>query len=199
MPRTHLGMSHFYDILFPALWLAWMVYWWALSRQVKVNARRESAGSRRSYVVALLLAVVLLSVSDWPVPFLDARFMPAAERPLWNGIGAALVVLGLLFTVWAREHLGRNWSDIVTIKVDHELVTSGPYRLVRHPIYTGLLLAFLGSAIAGGEWRGLIAVALGFWAFWRKSRIEERLMREQFGTAYETYSQHVAGIIPYIF
>jgi protein-S-isoprenylcysteine O-methyltransferase Ste14 len=192
-------MARFYNILFSMLWVAWVAYWWALSRSVKVNARRESVYSRRSYVVALLIAVVLLSVPGLPLPLLNSRFLPAEPWPLWNGMGAVLVVVGLLFTVWAREHLGRNWSDVVTIKVDHELVTSGPYRVVRHPIYTGLLLAFVGSAIARGEWRGILAVALGFWAFRRKSRVEERLMREQFGAAYEEYSQHVAGIIPFVF
>jgi protein-S-isoprenylcysteine O-methyltransferase Ste14 len=192
-------MARFYNILFSMLWVAWVTYWWALSGSVKVNARRESVYSRRSYVVALLLAVVLLSVPGLPIPFLNRRFLPAESWPLWNAIGAVLVVMGLLFTLWAREHLGRNWSDVVTIKVDHELVTSGPYRVVRHPIYTGLLVAFLGTALARGEWRGLLAVALGFWAFSRKSRVEERLMREQFGTAYEEYSQHVAGIVPFVF
>jgi protein-S-isoprenylcysteine O-methyltransferase Ste14 len=192
-------MARFYNILFTMLWVAWVTYWWALSRSVKVNARRESVYSRRSYVAALLLAVVLLSVPNLPIPFLGMRFLPAAAWLLWNGIGAVLVVIGLLFTAWAREHLGRNWSDIVTIKVDHELVTSGPYRAVRHPIYTGLLVAFLGTAIARGEWRGLLAVALALWAFWRKSRVEERLMCEQFGAAYEEYSQRVAALIPFVF
>ena len=180
------------------LWVAWVTYWWALSRSVKVNARRESLASRRSYVAVLLLAVVLLSVPNLPIPFLGRRFLPAADWLLWNGIGAVLVVGGLLFTVWAREHLGRNWSDVVTIKVDHELVVSGPYRVVRHPIYTGLLVAVLGTAIARGEWRGLLAVALALWAFWRKLRVEERLMREQFGAAYEEYSQRVAALIPLV-
>jgi protein-S-isoprenylcysteine O-methyltransferase Ste14 len=194
-----MHMGRFYNILFTMLWVAWVTYWWALSRSVKVNVRRESVYSRRSYLVALLLAVVLLSVPDLPIAFLGRRFLPAATWALWNGIGAALVVAGLLFTVWAREHLGRNWSDVVTIKVDHELVTSGPYRAVRHPIYTGLLVAFLGQALARGEWRGLLAVALALWAFWRKSQVEERLMREQFGTAYEEYSQRVAALIPLVF
>ena len=192
-------MARFYNTLFTMLWVAWVTYWWALSRSVKVNARRESVYSRRSYVAALLLAVVLLSVPNLPIPFLGMRFLPAAAWLLWNGIGAVLVVIGLLFTVWAREHLGRNWSDVVTIKVDHELVTSGPYRVVRHPIYTGLLLAFLGTAIARGEWRGLLAVALALWAFWRKLRVEERLMREQFGAAYEEYGERVAALIPFVF
>jgi protein-S-isoprenylcysteine O-methyltransferase Ste14 len=192
-------MALFYNILFFALWLSWVAYWWALARGAKINARRESVRSRRTYAITILLAVLLLTLPVVPLPFFGTRFLPAATWPLWNGLGAALVLAGLLFTVWAREHLGTNWSDVVTIKVDHELVTSGPYQLVRHPIYTGLLVAFLGQAIARGEWRGLIAVALAWWAFWRKSRVEERLMREQFGTVYEAYSQHTAALIPFVF
>jgi protein-S-isoprenylcysteine O-methyltransferase Ste14 len=95
-------------------------------------------------------------------------------------------------------HLGRNWSGAVTIKDGHELVTSGPYALVRHPIYTGLLLAFLGSAVALGDWRGALAFALAAGALWRKLRLEERWMREQFGDAYQAYSQRVAALVPFV-
>jgi protein-S-isoprenylcysteine O-methyltransferase Ste14 len=192
-------MARLYNILFLGAWVAWIAYWWALSRSVKVNVRRESIGSRRSYVLALLVAVALLSFPDLPLPFVNARFLPTGSSAVWAAIGAVLVVSGLLFTVWAREHLGRNWSDVVTIKVDHELITSGPYRWVRHPIYTGLLLAFLGQAVAGGEWRGLVAVAIGLWSFRRKSRVEEGLMREQFGAAYDEYTRHVPALIPFVF
>ena len=87
----------------------------------------------------------------------------------WFWLGLALVVLGLAFSVAARVWLGGNWSSMVTLKQDHELIRSGPYRWVRHPIYTGLLLAILGSAIALGEWRGLIALALVTVAFCARS------------------------------
>jgi protein-S-isoprenylcysteine O-methyltransferase Ste14 len=96
------------------------------------------------------------------------------------------------------SHLGKNWSQAVTLKEDHELITTGPYALVRHPIYTGLLLGFIGCAVARGEWRGLLAVALVFVALWRKLRLEEKWMRAQFGASYETYSRHVAALVPYI-
>jgi protein-S-isoprenylcysteine O-methyltransferase Ste14 len=118
---------------------------------------------------------------------------------VFSGVGAALVAAGLLLTVWARVQLGRNWSDVVTIKKDHDLVTAGPYRTVRHPIYSGLLLAVIGVAIAIGEWRGAAAVAVITWAFCWKLRVEERFMREQFGRQYEDYSGRVSALIPFVY
>jgi len=103
--------------------------------------------------------------------------------------GFVLAAAGLLFSVWARLHLGSNWSRAVTIKQDHELITSWPYAFVRHPIYTGLLLMFLGSALAEGEWRGLVALALVFAALWRKLKLEERWLGEHFGAASYTVGQ----------
>jgi protein-S-isoprenylcysteine O-methyltransferase Ste14 len=95
-------------------------------------------------------------------------------------------------------HIGTNWSGTVTIKQGHELVTTGPYALVRHPIYTGLLLALAGSALARGEWRGALAVLIALLALWRKLRLEEHWMREQFGEAYRAYSRRVAALVPFI-
>ena len=122
--------------------------------------------------------------------------MPLAQWRVWGAIGAAVNLAGLLFTVWARIHLGRNWSGTVTLKQDHELITSGPYAWVRHPIYTGLLLGFVGLAIARGEWRSILAVVIIALAFWRKLRIEESWMLEQFGDAYRSYRRRVAALIP---
>jgi protein-S-isoprenylcysteine O-methyltransferase Ste14 len=191
-------MARFYNFLFACMWLAWVAYWWILSYRVKATARRESVHSRLSYIVPLALAGVLLFTPSFPIPVLRARFLPLAEWQVWGGVGAVFVVVGLLFTVWARVHLGRNWSGIITLKEDHELITSGPYRIVRHPIYTGLLLAFLGQAIAWGEWRGLVVMPIAVWAFWRKLRLEERWMLEQFGDKYRAYRQRVAALIPFL-
>jgi protein-S-isoprenylcysteine O-methyltransferase Ste14 len=103
----------------------------------------------------------------------------------------------MLFTVRARLHRGGNWSGIVTIKHDHELIANGPYAIVRHPIYTGLLIAFIGSAMALGEWRGVLAVLVAWWALWRKLRLEERWMAECFGQQYEAYCQRVPALVPF--
>ena len=128
-----------------------------------------------------------------------ARRTIFAQLSLVYGIGACIVVAGLAFTVWARIHLGRNWSGTVTLKYGHELVRSGPYRIVRHPIYTGLLVAFAGSAIARGEWRGIVAVFIAFAALWRKLRLEERWMVETFGNEYLEYRAGVAALILFVY
>jgi protein-S-isoprenylcysteine O-methyltransferase Ste14 len=189
-------MNAWQRVLFPALWLGWALCWWALSRNVKPTLRTESFGSRLLHILPLVLAGLLLWLPELPVRALDARFMPDAAWVFWAG--AVLALVGLGFTVWARLHLGRNWSGIVTVKQGHELVTSGPYAFVRHPIYSGLLLAFAGSALARGEWRGIVAVALVLASLWRKLRMEERWMREQFADAYVHYARRVAALVPHL-
>jgi protein-S-isoprenylcysteine O-methyltransferase Ste14 len=165
-----------------------------MAYRVKATTRRESLASRLTYGLPLGLAAILLAIPSLPLPVLGDRFLPLATWPF--RAGAALTVAGLLFTVWARVHLGANWSATVTIKESHELITGGPYALVRHPIYSGLLLAFAGSALACGEWRGAIAVAVAAGAFRYKLRIEERWMEAQFGEAYRNYRKRVAALVP---
>jgi len=187
-----------YNLVFAAMWLGWLACWGLFSLSVKTTARRESPLSRLSYIVPLGTAAILLAVPGLDIPLLGERFLPASAARACAATGVLITLTGLLFTVWARVHLGRNWSGTVTIKEGHELITSGPYRLVRHPIYTGLLLAFIGQAIAIGQWRGAIAVLLAMFSFWRKLKIEEQWMREHFGSAYDAYSQRVSALIPFI-
>lgn len=190
-------MNLLYDFLFPAMWFSYAAYWRAKSADVAGSVRTEPASSRMARLASMICAIALLWLPRTYVPFLDGRFLPSGLWCFWSG--AAVTAAGLLFSVWARHHLGRNWSQAVTVKQDHQLITSGPYALVRHPIYTGLLVAFLGSAIARGEWRGLLAVALVFVALSAKLRLEERWMRAQFGEAYESYSRRVAALVPYLY
>lgn len=189
-------MAVIYDYLFPAMWLGYTAYWWAMSKDVKETTRREPGTSRFVRMVLLLGALALLWLPHVPVAVLNNRFLPSGAGWFW--CGAAVTAGGMLFSVWARRHLGKNWSQAVTLKEDHELITSGPYALVRHPIYTGLLLAIVGCALARGEWRGLLAVALAFVALWQKLKLEEKWMRVQFGASYEAYSRRVAALVPHI-
>jgi protein-S-isoprenylcysteine O-methyltransferase Ste14 len=188
-------MSLVYRFLFPAMWLSWVAYWWLASRTAKSSERREPLGSRLQHVLPLLLAVWLLWAERVPGSLLNERLFPWAPWEFW--VAAFVTAAGMMFSVWARVHLGSNWSGIVTIKQDHELIDSGPYALVRHPIYTGLLLAIVGSAMARGEWRSVLAILIAWWALWRKLRLEERWMGERFGEQYAAYRQRVPALVPF--
>ena len=185
-----------YRYLIPAMWLCWGMYWWILSRTAKATARKESLSSRVTYILPLALAVYLLMARDIPIEILRHRFFPRA--PWTFALGSTLTAAGVLFTVWARRHIGTNWSATVTIKEGHELVTTGPYAIVRHPIYAGLLLALVGTALAIAEWRAILAIALALVSFVRKLRLEERWMRQQFGESYRVYCQRTDALVPFV-
>jgi protein-S-isoprenylcysteine O-methyltransferase Ste14 len=182
--------------LIGALWIAWTIYWFVAARSAKEDRRQESPASRAGHIVPLGLAALLLWLPTLPGGFLCGRFLPAGPATFYTGV--AVLAFGLGFSIWARRVLGRNWSGIVTVKQDHELMRSGPYRWVRHPIYTGLLIAFAGTAISRGEWRGVLAVLIVFAALWRKLQLEERWMIETFGDAYLRYRAEVRALIPFV-
>jgi protein-S-isoprenylcysteine O-methyltransferase Ste14 len=182
-------------LLFPAMWLAWAAYWWIAARGAKQTERREPLGSRLLHIVPLMAAAWLVWADAVPGGLLNARLYPWAPWEFW--CGALVTAFGLLFTVCARVAIGPNWSGTVTIKHDHELIFRGPYALVRHPIYTGLLLAFAGSAIARGQWRGVLALLIVWAALWRKLRLEEQWMIERFGEHYVAYRRRVPAIVPF--
>jgi protein-S-isoprenylcysteine O-methyltransferase Ste14 len=190
-------MLWFYEFFFPVVWIAFLVYWQIKSARTKITQRLEPAASRILRVLIFLIAIVLLSVNIIPLPWLYRQLWPQGLWPFW--IGAAVTVAGILFAVWARRHLGTNWSRSVTIKQGHELITTGPYSRVRHPIYTGILIGFLGTAIALSQVRGFIAFVLVFLQFWAKLRMEEQWMRSQFGETYATYAHQTAALVPYLF
>jgi protein-S-isoprenylcysteine O-methyltransferase Ste14 len=193
--RTLMEIVYIY--LIPGLWMVWAIYWLVAATDVKTTARSESASSRAAHLLPLAIAGALLATRRrLPIPFLNAHFIEPTAVTFF--IGAIIVAGGLAFAIWARVVLGRNWSGTVTLKQDHELIRSGPYRWVRHPIYTGLLLGFLGTAIALGEWRGLIAVLIALAALWRKLRHEERWLGEIFGVDYAKYRSEVAALIPFV-
>lgn len=193
-------MLWFYELFFPVVWIAFLLYWqivWARTAGAKTTQRLEPATSRVLRTISFLIAIALLAAPRIPLHWLYRKLWPSGLWPFW--IGAAVTVAGLLFAVWARVHLGSNWSRSVTIKQDHELITTGPYALVRHPIYTGILTGFVGTAIALAQVRGAIAFVLVFLALWAKFRMEENWMRSQFGETYATYEHQTAALVPYIF
>lgn len=185
-----------YDAPIAVLWLAWLACWIIAARNVKPTRRRESLASRLVSVILTALAVALLAFRGHRPFWLHARFVPQTMVTYW--LGLVMVLLGLAFAIWARVHLGRNWSGTVTVKENHELIRSGPYGIVRHPIYTGLLFAILGTAVAFGEWRGLLAFGFLTAAFLFKLRREECFMGESFPSDYPRYRAEVPALIPFI-
>ncbi len=190
-------MLWFYESFSPVLWIAFSIYWQIKAVHTKANRRIEPVASRILRVVIFLIAIILLSTTRIPLRWLYLQIWPVGLWPFW--LGAAVMIAGLLFAVWAREHLGSNWSRSITIKQGHELISTGPYAKVRHPIYTGILAGFLGTAIALSEVRGFIVFVLVFLIFWRKLRMEEQWMRSQFGETYAAYARHTAALVPYLF
>jgi protein-S-isoprenylcysteine O-methyltransferase Ste14 len=186
----------FYESFFPAVWIVFLVYWRVKAVDTKSNQRLEPAASGILRILAFLIAIALLSIPRIPLPWLYVELWPQGYLPFW--LGAAVTVAGLLFAVWARAHLGRNWSSSVTIKQGHELITTGPYAVVRHPIYTGMLVGFLGTAIAISQVRGFLAFVLIVVVLWLKLRMEEEWMRSQFGETYATYARHTSALVPYV-
>src|SRR6516165_8609597 len=173
-----------HNYLFLALWLSYVAYWWAMSANLKPTELSEPTQSRLRRLALMLCAIALLALPSVPIRLLNQRFLPHEVWCFW--LGATLTAAGLLFSIWARHHLGKNWSQAVTVKHDHEFIVTGPYSIVRHPIYSGLLLDFIGSALARAEF--LFAVVLVFVALWRKLKLEEKWMHAQFGDSYEAYS-----------
>jgi protein-S-isoprenylcysteine O-methyltransferase Ste14 len=184
------------DII-PVCWILFCVIWLLAAASSKRSIYRESGVRRLRYWILLLLAFFLLTRRlRLPDP-LDVRIIPATEVVQW--MAGTLCIAGLGFCVWARATLGRNWSGTIPLKEGHELIERGPYRLVRHPIYTGMMVMILATAITFGHLGGLVSVILAFVSFWIKLGEEEKLMLQQFPDQYGSYQQRVKRIIPFVF
>ena len=157
----------------------------------------QSSGSRLAHLVTLIAGVYLIFARWIGLPAFDRQLYEVTVPIAIAGLAA--VVAGVAFSIWARLMLGANWSGTVTVKEDHELVRRGPYRIVRHPIYTGILLGMLGSAVQRGWAHAFVGVLLCLLAFWMKSRIEERFMVQSFGEQYLKYRHEAKALVPFVF
>ncbi|MBO9715771.1 MAG: isoprenylcysteine carboxylmethyltransferase family protein [Pseudoxanthomonas sp.] len=189
-------MPSLFDIGLTLCWFAVIGYWLWSARNVKRPQRTESRSKRLlAYWLPLAVAVLLLAPGDGiGHGLLRGKFVP--DTMAVRASGLLLCVAGAVLAIASRHLLGRNWSGTVQLKQDHELVETGPYRHVRHPIYSGLLLLFLGNAVMVGAWRGLLAVAIVAVSFWFKLRQEERWLAAHFGPAYEDYRRRTWALVP---
>lgn len=177
-----------------SLWIVFGAYWAISALSVKRAQRVETSASRLATLAVIVVGGTLIFSRSARFAPLNQRFVPETE---WiEEVGVLLVGAGVAIAIWARRHLGQFWSARVTLKVDHQLIQSGPYAWVRHPIYSGLLLALIGTALFVGEWRALVGVLLVFAGHWQKARREEALLAGQFGAAYEEYRRRTGSLIP---
>lgn len=179
-----------------ALWIGVGIVWAVTAVRTKRTERVQSLGSRLIHLLLAVAGFTLLFKQGFGFGVLGRQVVPDSAAIAYTGL--ALTVAGLAFAIWARLLLGGNWSALVTIKRDHRIVRRGPYRVVRHPIYSGGLLAVLGTALVVGELRGLIALALIFTAWWLKLRLEEEFLEKQFGEEYVEYRRKVKALIPFV-
>jgi protein-S-isoprenylcysteine O-methyltransferase Ste14 len=176
------------------LWMLFGLYWIVSALKLKKTKKRESWGQRFRYSLPLLVAFYLLSRPEAHYGWLGLRFVPANDAVRW--VGVLLTAAGVAIAFWARWHLGANWSGVVTLKEGHELIRTGPYRTIRHPIYTGILLALLGTAVNLGEVRGLLALAIAWISFYIKARREESFLTQEFGAGFAEHRTHTGMFLP---
>jgi protein-S-isoprenylcysteine O-methyltransferase Ste14 len=171
-------------------WAAFWLYWLVAAFSVK---RGRISWSRELRIRAVIAVIVILLIRVRAL-----RGHGLNTDPWRASTGLVLFCLGLGFAIWARVHIGRNWGAPMTQKNEPELVTSGPYRLVRHPIYSGILVAGIGTTVAL-SWSWLIAVGLAGCYFLYSATVEERYLTEKFPDAYPVYKRSTQMLVPFIF
>ena len=181
---------HATELVFAIGWVLFWVYWLAAAFTMK-RERVSWSNELRIRAIIIVVAVVLWRLGAFRGGSLNTD-------PWRAGIGLLLFALGLGFAVWARVNIGRNWGTPMSQKAQPELVTSGPYRLTRHPIYSGILLATIGTSVAL-SWFWLIAAALAGVYFIYAATVEERYLSGQFPDTYPTYKRSTKMLVPYIF
>jgi protein-S-isoprenylcysteine O-methyltransferase Ste14 len=182
--------------LIQIIWLIFWVYWFASA----FTAKKTVAHNFQQFFGFRIIAFILvIAVVRWlkPTTFMIGT-TGVSHSPVILGLAFALFILGLALAVWARLHLGRNWGMPTTLKQDPELVTSGPYAAIRHPIYSGIILALIGTALATNLlWLGVAFVVGAYFVYCAK--VEEKSMIHQFPKEYPSYMKHSKMLIPYIY
>jgi protein-S-isoprenylcysteine O-methyltransferase Ste14 len=177
-------------------WMAFVLYWTISALNTKPTEKRESFAARYGIMLLEVIGFVLLFRHSADIGFLGQRVIP---RSFAIGITAVtLTWAGIALAIWARWHLGQYWSGRITIKEDHKLIRTGPYTRLRHPIYSGLDLAAIGSALAIGRWRCMVGVCVIIAGFWIKAKREEAMLGRHFGSDFEEHRRQTGFLLPHL-
>ncbi len=177
-----------------ACWVVLILYWNLSARSAKVAEERQSWAGRLARMPVWLGYLLLIVAGVHPFGMV---VIPHTVIAQW--IGVAICALGLLAAIWSRRTLGDDWSQDVELKQGHELIERGPYRWVRHPIYTSHLLMGLGTAVESGMLVAFLGLALFFLGFWIKLKQEEGLLLRHFPEEYPAYQARVKALVPFVF
>jgi protein-S-isoprenylcysteine O-methyltransferase Ste14 len=175
-------------------WLVLGAYWIVSALRQKTEKRTEPWMERMGHMLPLAAVFLLFDSRAAHHGWLGARFVPFSAAVGIAGLG--LTVAGVALAIWARRHIGQNWSAVVSIRADHELIGTGPYRTMRHPIYTGGLLALGGTALLVGELRVLVALVIAWTALYLKARKEEEWLAREFGEKFAVHAQNTGMFLP---
>ncbi len=190
------SFDHINFIAFTGIfWFIFWIYWITAAKNPK-SVRRQNHKEQAFILIRLAVCFALVYMPQFSLGWLGYQLI---VKGVATGLaGNFICAIGLLFAVWARRTINSNWNDTTALTKRHKLVQQGPYRLVRHPIYTGLLLIWLGSAITLGEARGFLALVITFWGLWNKLQQEEALLCQQYPIRYPEYKQKVKTLIPFL-
>jgi protein-S-isoprenylcysteine O-methyltransferase Ste14 len=175
-------------------WFVCMAYWAVAAAKTNRTKRKESFAWRYGIVLLEVLGFTLVFDGDADVGVLGRKIFP---RSYYIAVaGVILIWAGIALAIWARAHLGQYWSGRITIKEDHKLIRTGPYARLRHPIYSGLDLAAIGSALAIDHWRCVFGVCVVILGFWIKAKREEAMLTGQFGAAFDEHRRYTGFLLP---
>jgi protein-S-isoprenylcysteine O-methyltransferase Ste14 len=183
-----------FRILLAIPWIVFVIYWIAGAMKTRVTRESESLASRSAILVIEVIGYLLVFRSSTGFGVLGVRFIPRTLTIA--SLGVILTWWGIGLAVWARYHLAEYWSARVTIKEGHQLIRTGPYSRLRHPIYTGLILATMGSALVIGKWRCILGLCLVVAGYCFKARTEEAMLTQQFGEVFQEHRKHTGFLIP---
>jgi len=176
------------------IWFVWCILWLLMAAWSKPSKRREFPWQRLEHVIPMVIGFFFIYKQSFAWGWLANQIM--SKNSAVAIIGLFLTVGGLLFAVWARIALGANWSGTVTIKSGHSLIRRGPYKWIRHPIYTGLLASLVGTVLLQGEVRSFCGFLLILLALFRKAKREERFLSEEFGEGFAEHAKHTGMFLP---
>jgi protein-S-isoprenylcysteine O-methyltransferase Ste14 len=189
-----MSKRELFRLLLGIPWIVFFVYWIAAASRTRPTRQEESFASRYLVIAMMFVGYVLVFTHSTGIGFLGDRFIP--QTRVGAILGVAFTWLGIGLAIWARYHLAEFWSARVTIKEDHQLIRTGPYARLRHPIYTGLILATIGTTLVVNRWRCVFGTCLVVLGFCLKARKEESMLSQQFGEAFREHRRRTGFLLP---